>query len=195
MTGTEGKSKPFPPERRSPVLVSACLLGVRCRYDGGHSLCRGAAEFAGRAAVIPFCPEQLGGLPTPRPPANLFGGDGRDVLRGVARLRNTDGRDVTAAFEKGAREALKLARLTGARTAIMKDRSPSCGLRTPYCDRPEGHGIGVTAALFESNGIRVYESGTEDPFPPEGFPDGREGGAPEKKGRNKGGLPVPRREA
>jgi len=153
-----------------PLLVSACLLGICCRYDGGHSLCHGLAEFAAHGgAVVPFCPEQMGGLPTPRLPANLFGGDGRDVLGGNARLRDTNGEDVTAAFEKGAREALKLARLTGLRIALMKDRSPSCGLETPYCDRPEGHGIGVTAALFMSRDIRIFELGAGAVFPAEEF--------------------------
>lgn len=136
-------------------MISACLLGIHCRYDGKHSLCPYLADFVNSILFIPFCPEQLGGLPTPRPPANMTGGDGRDILSGRANVVNVEGEDITDAFKKGAEESLKLARLTGATVAIMKDKSPSCGLRTPYCGKPSGFGIGVTAAFFESNRIKV----------------------------------------
>lgn len=116
-----------------------------------------------------MCPEQLGGLPTPRPPANIRGGDGRDILTGSARVINDEGKDVTNTFKKGAEEALRLTKITGASIAIMKNRSPSCGLRTPYCDKPTGLGIGVTAALFESQGIRIFELGSNDSFPIRSF--------------------------
>jgi len=145
----------------SPVMVSACLFGIRCRYDGSHSLCRDLVKALRSHHVIPFCPEQLGGLSTPRPPADMTGGDGRDVLSGTAMLINIEGRDVTAAFKKGAKESLRLARSTGSSIAIMKDKSPSCGLQTPL----KGRGIGVTAALFESEGIRMIEMGTNDTLP------------------------------
>jgi uncharacterized protein YbbK (DUF523 family) len=114
--------------------------------------------------IIPFCPEQLGGLPTPRSPAFITGGDGADALAGPARLFTKAGEDVTHAFRRGAQEALKIARLTQASMAIMKDRSPSCGLRTPYCETPSGFGVGVTAALFKSKGIKIVELGTNDRF-------------------------------
>jgi uncharacterized protein YbbK (DUF523 family) len=96
-------------------------------------------------------------------------GDGRDVISGKARLLNAVGDDVTDAFKKGAEEAVKLARLTSTALAIMKDRSPSCGLRTPYCNKSTGLGIGVTAALFKSNGIKIFELGKDDPFPCKSF--------------------------
>jgi len=148
-------------------MISACLLGVCCRYDGEHSRSDKVVDFAASVSFIPFCPEQLGGLPTPRPPANMVGGDGPDILAGRGRLINEQGEDVTRAFLKGAREALKLARLTGALAAVTKDKSPSCGLHTPYCDKPSG--MGVTAALFASQGIRVFEMGRDDPFPNDAF--------------------------
>jgi len=154
---------------KDPIMVSACLLGIHCRYDGRHSLCPELVDFVTAAVFIPFCPEQLGGLPTPRPPAGIKGGDGRDILSGSARVINAEGNDVTAAFKKGAEEALKLARLTGTSIAIMKDRSPSCGLQTPYCDKPTGMGIGATAALFESSRIKIFELGSNDAFPSEKF--------------------------
>ena len=149
-----------------PVMISACLLGVCCRYDGRHSHCPGLRAFAASQPFIPFCPEQLGGLPTPRPSANIVGGEGRDVLQGNARLINAEGQDVTSAFVKGAEQALKLARIARSPFAIMKDRSPSCGLSTPYCETPTGSGIGVTAALFEDQGILILEVNPDDGFSP-----------------------------
>ena len=150
-------------------MISACLIGVNCRYDGGHSTCSDLLDFVANVSFIPFCPEQLGGLPTPRSPAIIKGGDGREVLDGKARLINSAGEDVTDAFIRGAKEAYSLARLSGSRLAIMKDRSPSCGLVTPYAETPRGYGIGVTAALFISRGIRIFELGRDDSFPNRNF--------------------------
>jgi len=118
--------------------------------------------------MVPVCPEQLGGLSTPRPPATIFGGDGRDVLSGRARLRNDRDEDVTEAFLRGAREALGIARACGAAVALLKDQSPSCGCITRYCDRPGG-GMGVTAALLDAEGIRVLEIQPGGVFPPPGL--------------------------
>ena len=150
-------------------MISACLIGVNCRYDGGHSTCSDLLDFVANISFIPFCPEQLGGLPTPRFPTTIKGGDGRKVLDGKARLINSVGEDVTDAFIRGAREAYLLARLSGSRLAIMKDRSPSCGLVTPYAETPMGYGIGVTAALFISRSIRIFELGKDDSFPSRNF--------------------------
>jgi uncharacterized protein YbbK (DUF523 family) len=111
---------------------------------------------------IPICPEQLGGLPTPRAPSNIVKGDGKGVLAGHARVINTLGEDVTEAFIKGAQESLKLARLTGAKKAILKNKSPSCGLNTPYCETDTGYGLGVTAALLLSAGIKIIEINPEE---------------------------------
>ena len=152
-----------------PILVSGCLLGIRCRYDGGESGCSGIMDLASLANIIPFCPEQLGGLSTPRPPSNIVGGDGREVLSGKARVINSRGEDVTEAFIKGAEESMRFARLAGAGISILKDKSPSCGLFSPYCDRSSGSGMGVTAALFESSGIRMMEIDKGDNFPEPGF--------------------------
>ncbi len=156
-------------KKESSIMISACLLGIHCRYDSQHSLCSDLLDFVSSTPIIPFCPEQLGGLPTPRPCSDIRGGDGHIVLSGSAKVINVEGRDVTNAFIKGAEEALSLARLAGAKIAIMKDRSPSCGLRTPYCDKHSGVGIGVTAALFESRGIKMIELGPNDTFPTQYF--------------------------
>ena len=150
-------------------MVSACLLGICCRYDGGHTLSPGLVDFAKNRHFIPFCPEQLGGLPTPRPPSVIQGGDGRTLLEGIGTVIDDRGNDVSDAFKKGAQESLKLAKMAEVRVAIMKGRSPSCGLLTPYCDMPTGTGIGVTAALFESNGIKIVELGVDYPFPTKEF--------------------------
>jgi uncharacterized protein YbbK (DUF523 family) len=144
------------------VLVSSCLLGVECRYDGSHSLTEEIAGKARKMHMIPICPEQLGGLSTPRPPASIVNGDGEDVLCGRAQVLNNRGEDVTGAFLKGAREALALAKLTGAHKAFLKGKSPSCGLRTPYCETTTGFGIGVTAALLLREGIEVVEIDQEE---------------------------------
>src|SRR5918999_953626 len=110
-----------------PVLVSACLAGLPFRFDGsaGHESVVARLVEEGRAVLV--CPEVDGGLGTPRPPGEIVGGDGRDVLEGRARVVTRDGRDVTDAYVSGAKLALQAARKSGATTAILKARSPSCG--------------------------------------------------------------------
>ena len=131
-----------------PILVSACLLGVCCRYDGGGKECPALRQLMPTHQLIPVCPEQLGGLPTPRPPAEIRG----------ERVMNAAGEDVTAAFVRGAKETLRLAGLYGAQTAILKARSPSCGAGQVYDGSFSGAlrgGNGITAALLIEHGIRV----------------------------------------
>lgn len=152
-----------------PVLISACLLDISCRYDGRGSGSPGIISMASSINIIPFCPEQLGGLSTPRPPARIVGGDGGDLFTGKARVINSMGEDVTDAFRRGAEESLRLARLTKAKIALLKDISPSCGLSTPYCDSPGGLGVGVTATLLNSSGIRTMEIHKGDGFPTQEF--------------------------
>ena len=131
-----------------PILVSACLLGAACKYSGGDNLCPQVASLAAIHPLVPICPEQLGGLPTPRTPAE------RLEDRVIAR----DGRDVTEAYVRGAQEALKLARLFGCGTAILKARSPSCGAQGIYDGTFTGTvipGMGVAAQLLRDAGLRV----------------------------------------
>jgi len=132
------------------ILVSSCLLGISCRYDGESRPSPEAFQLIkGVNGVIPVCPEQLGGLATPRPAARLMGGDGFDVLAGRAKVvRVKDGKDVTAAFVAGAKECLRLVKLFGLEEAVLKSRSPSCGLRKP---------VGVTAAAILLAGVSVRE--------------------------------------
>lgn len=152
-----------------PVLISACLLGIRCRYDHNHAISQSLLEHLDQIHPVPVCPEQLGGLPTPRAPADIKGGDGNDVLKGRGRLITTTGQDVTDQFLRGAQETLRIAKVAGTQLAFLKDKSPSCGLNTPHCDKPEGHGIGVTAALLVSKGFHVIELAKESRFPMEAF--------------------------
>jgi len=142
-----------------PVLVSACLLGIRCRYDGSHNIDQKTIEIINKTSFIPICPEQLGGLSTPRDPSNIISGDGKDVLNGNAKVMSISGADVTECFIKGAEESHRLALLSGAKKAILKKRSPSCGLATPYCQTYSGYGLGVTAAFFINHGIEIIEAG------------------------------------
>jgi len=143
------------------ILISACLLGERVRYDGGHNgqsdsrLARWLAE--GR--LVPVCPESAGGLPTPRPPAEIVEGGGGDVWRGTARVLTHAGVDVADAFCAGGQAALTVAREAGARMAILKARSPSCGSARVHDGTFSGTlvpGEGVTTALLRRNGIAVF---------------------------------------
>ncbi|MEW5351128.1 DUF523 domain-containing protein [Streptomyces sp. 16-176A] len=140
------------------ILVSACLRGVPCRFDGRDKATPGLAEAVAGRTVVPFCPEVAGGLATPRRPAELVGGDGQDVLDGTARVVDDTGRDVTAEFLAGARRALEAARRTGCTEALLMPRSPSCGRGEVYDGSFTGaltRGDGVTAALLERHGIAV----------------------------------------
>jgi uncharacterized protein YbbK (DUF523 family) len=143
------------------VLVSSCLLGEPVRYHGGDArLASGILDrWRAEGRLVPTCPEAAGGLPVPRPPAEMVGGDGRSVLKGEAHVRDRTGADVTQAFAQGARSALEAGVVGGARLAILKDGSPSCGTTFVYDGTFRGQrsqGLGVTAALLEQAGIRVF---------------------------------------
>ncbi len=139
----------------SRVLVSACLLGTRCRYDGNAKPREHIIEKLRGTAFLPVCPEQLGGLPTPRPQQHLVGGDGHAVLAGKARVVNTLGEDVTEPFVAGARETVRLARLFRADVAYLKTRSPSCGCGQVCIEGKLCPGDGVTTAALRGAAIRI----------------------------------------
>jgi uncharacterized protein YbbK (DUF523 family) len=142
----------------SLLLVSACLMGIPCQYDGGSCPHDQLQASAARGGILPLCPEVVGGLPTPRPPAEIQGGDGGDVLEGRARVVNVEGKDVTAEFLAGAQEALRIAQRWGIKEAILKARSPSCGVGQIHDGSFSGRlveGDGVTAALLKRAGIIV----------------------------------------
>ena len=137
------------------ILVSACLLGVPCKYSGGSNHVPGMAEALQAAghALVPVCPEVYGGLPTPRTPAERVG----------EKVLARDGRDVTAQYQKGAAAALQLARLTGCTAAVLKANSPSCGCGTIYDGTFSGRkicGSGVTAEVLLADGLAIYNEET-----------------------------------
>ena len=137
------------------ILVSACLLGVACKYSGGDNACPAVLALAGRHTLIPVCPEVYGGLPTPRPPAERQGD----------RVVTEQGEDVTAQYQKGAQAAVQLAKLTGCEAAVLKKNSPSCGSGQIY-DGTFTHtltaGSGLTAEALLAAGIPVYNEDTCD---------------------------------
>ncbi|GAE88167.1 hypothetical protein JCM21531_1592 [Acetivibrio straminisolvens JCM 21531] len=138
--------------------MSACLLGVDCKYNGENNLNSKVLELLSKETLIPVCPEQLGGCPTPRVPSEIVDGDGADVLDGKARVMTKNGEDVTEYFIRGAREVLKIAQSMGIEKAIMKARSPSCGFCSIYDGTFSGKtksGNGVTTEILKRNGISV----------------------------------------
>lgn len=143
---------------RPPLLVSACLLGVACNHEGRGSRRAVVEELGRRYRLIPVCPEVLGGLTTPRPAAELQGGDGEAVGRGEARVTNVEGEDVTLAYRRGAEAAVAVARAVGAEWAVLKARSPSCGASGVYdgtFSRRLVPGAGVAAAALRAAGLEV----------------------------------------
>ena len=140
------------------ILISACLIGLNCRYDGKSSSEEFLIEKMQRGDVLPVCPEQLSGLPTPRVPSEIVGGTGEDVLSGTAKVYTSDKKDVTSAFLRGAGETLYLAKLVNAQHIIFKQRSPSCGCGQIYNGTFTGKlrcGNGVTTALLLKEGFIV----------------------------------------
>jgi len=139
-----------------PVLVSACLLGRRCRHDGRdkHDPALERMLAASGRRVVPFCPEEHGGLGTPRPAAWITGGDAAAVMRGEARVVDEHDADVTAAFLAGARGAADRCAELGITRAYLMERSPSCGVRRTHVDGALTTGSGVTCAVLAAAGVR-----------------------------------------
>lgn len=139
------------------ILVSACLLGEKVRYDGGDSRQAGLLEtWQQEGRLIVICPEVAGGLPVPRPPAEIQP-DGRII--------NIEHKDVSDAFERGAKKALELCQAYGIQIAILKEGSPSCGsslINNGNFDRTKIPGKGITTRLLETNGIRVFSENQLD---------------------------------
>lgn len=142
------------------ILVSACLLGHPVRYDGrGGGPFDQLARWQQEGRLVVLCPEVAGGLPTPRPPAEIAGGQGGDVLDGQVQVLTVAGEDVSAAFLAGAEQALQLVRKHGIGIAILKSGSPSCGNQLTYDGTFTGtkvSGEGVTTALLRREGLQVF---------------------------------------
>ena len=135
---------------REKLLVSACLLGENCKYNGGNNYSPDVERLRERFELVSVCPEQLGGLPTPRVPSERVG----------ERVLTRDGQDVTEAFRQGAERTLDIARAEGALRAVLQVRSPSCGCGMIYDGTFSFFlvpGKGVAAELLEKNGVKVYD--------------------------------------
>lgn len=146
------------------IIISACLCGINTRYDGKNNLDEKIVKLLKEGKALLVCPEQLGGLPTPRPPYEIFGGSGACVLDGKCKVISVNGDDGTDKFIKGAKETLKIAKELNSKIAILKSKSPSCGKGEIYDGSFSGKkikGNGVTAELLIRNGINVY---TEDEY-------------------------------
>ena len=134
--------------KKEMIIVSACLVGIPCRYDGSAKPCERVIQLVSEGGAIPVCPEQLGGLPTPRPAAEKRDG----------RIVGLDGTDFTNEFVEGAKEAIKLANLVGAKKAILKSKSPTCGSGEIYDGTFSGtviEGDGIFAEMCKRQGIEV----------------------------------------
>lgn len=130
------------------ILVSACLAGFKCKYNGEANTDMNIVELVKKGVAIPVCPEQLGGLPTPRVPSEIIG----------EKVFSKDGTDVTEQFEKGAHRTLEIAKLYNCTEAILKSKSPSCGFGKIYDGTFSGvlvNGDGITAKLLKENGVKV----------------------------------------
>ena len=140
------------------ILVSACLCGINTKYNGGNNKNPKLMELLKKESVQLICPEQLGGMKTPRPQCEIYIGDGKAVLDGKTKVLNIDGQDCTEEFLKGAFETLKIAKELNIEIAILKSKSPSCGAGIIYDGSFSSklvEGNGVTAELLKRNGIRV----------------------------------------
>ena len=134
------------------ILVSACLVGINCKYNGGNNYNEKIFELVKKGEAIPICPEQLGGLQTPRIPSEI------KIIDGKRHVINKEGEDVTQNFEKGAEEVLELAKKLNIKKAILQPRSPSCGVGKIYSGNFNGElieGNGILAELFIKNEIEI----------------------------------------
>jgi len=141
---------------KKSIIISACLLGINCRYDGKNCKTEFLNIYKSNYHLIPVWPEQLGGLPTPREPSEIQNGDGFNVLNNKTKILNRKNFDVTKNFIKGAEEVLKICKVLNIKIAFLKDKSPSCGVTKIYNKGKLVDGVGATTALLLKNDIKVY---------------------------------------
>ena len=140
------------------ILVSACLLGINCKYNGDNNKNEQVEKYLKDKKFILVCPEQLGGMSTPRNPSEIINLDEDNVIEGNTIVINNKNLDVTEEFKKGALETLKIAKIYGCKKAILKEGSPSCGSSFIYDGSFKGkkvNGSGVTTSLLRQNNIVV----------------------------------------
>ena len=144
--------------QKEPILVSACLLGLATRYDGKTKRSRAVMEFLQRENLlpIPVCPEQLAGMSTPREKTFFKSGSGLDVLAGQGHVVSASGESMNDIFCRGASMVLQVGHLSHCRRALLKERSPSCGVHLIYRGEARVPGTGVTTALLIEEGFEVF---------------------------------------
>ncbi len=140
---------------KEAILISACLVGEKCRYDGTDSKDDALLDSLSDNKLIPICPEELGGLTTPRPKAEILFGTGVEVIATTTQVMDEFGANVTDKFIKGAEKTLSKALDNNVKKAYLKEKSPSCGVKHIYNDGVLVDGPGVTTALLMKNGIEV----------------------------------------
>ncbi|HEX9445877.1 MAG TPA: DUF523 domain-containing protein [Candidatus Binatia bacterium] len=153
--------------KRAPIIVSACLVGKRCRYNGEDRAHPGVRRFLRGKNYLAVCPEKLAGWGVPRPPVEFHGGGAGKVAAGGAKIVTDEGVDLTASLMKAVVQAVERAVALGAREAILKEKSPSCGVARVYRDGRLVRGEGVFAHGLKKRGIRARSE--------ESFPAGRTG--------------------
>lgn len=149
------------------ILISACLLGINCRYDGKNNIIPHLNIIMSKFNLIPVCPEQLGGLPTPRHPSEISCEKHSCIFEENRVVKNIKGLDITCYFIKGAQEALYIAKLYNCKKAILKSNSPSCGYKSIYDGTFSGRlvdGNGILAEMLFNSGIEIYTEKNIDYF-------------------------------
>ncbi len=144
---------------RQMIIVSACLAGMNTRYDGTNCGHPEIIELVASGKAIPLCPEQLGGLPTPRSAISFVNGDGNELIKGAIGVRaiGADGVDYSKNLINGAMETLRIAKMFNIKKAILKEGSPSCGVFKVWVNNRKVEGCGVTTAILKANGIEVAQ--------------------------------------
>ncbi len=142
------------------ILVSACLVGCKCRYNGKSTLVQDLKDLFEQGFLFPVCPEIMGGLPIPRPAANIDGFSGYDVLNNSAKVIDQNNKDVTKCFLDGAQKCANISSTLKIKEAILKSKSPSCGINTTSTINGVVQAPGVSAALLVKMGIKVYDETT-----------------------------------
>jgi uncharacterized protein YbbK (DUF523 family) len=139
------------------IIVSACLAGINTRYDGTNCGDTEIMDMVASGKAVPLCPEQLGGLPTPRPAMSFVDGDGNELIKGAGGVSaiGGDGIDYSQNLLNGANEVLRIARMFNIKKAILKDGSPSCGVFKVWVNNRKVEGCGVTTALLKKNAIMI----------------------------------------
>ena len=141
--------------KKPPIIVSACLVGKRCRYNGEDRAHPGVIRFLRKKNYVAICPERLAGWGVPRPPVEFHGGGARKVAEGKAKIVDDRGRNRTASLMKGVTRALRRALSLKAREAILKEKSPSCGVGKVYRDGRLARGEGIFTYQLERHGVEV----------------------------------------